>query len=50
MDASAKPTSGLATCSVIIALVDLNMAEISGAESLTTRYSHMLDYTLMYLY
>ena len=50
IDASAKPTSGLATCSVIIAVADLNVAEISGAESLTRRYSHMLNYTLMYLY
>ena len=31
-------------------MADLNVAEISGAESLTRRYSHMLNYTLMYLY
>jgi len=34
MEASSNPISGLATCSVIIATVDPNSAEISGTESL----------------
>lgn len=44
IDISSNPTSGLATCSVIVAVVDPNTLEISGAESLTTRDSHIQVY------
>ena len=52
IDASSNPTSGLATCSVIVAVVDPNTSEISGTESLTAKilvYNAVLLHILFYL-